>query len=101
MAITKAAFRNHEELFPNHKSTLKVTDPELVELFDNFAFDEVIAQSQLDAKTRVMLVLASTIGSHAISEFKVVADAALNVGVTSVEIKEIVSVGGSSSRSRS
>jgi 4-carboxymuconolactone decarboxylase len=90
MATTEAARRNHEELFPNHKSTLKVTDPELVELFDNFAFDEVIAQSQLDTKTRVMVVLASTIGSQAISEFKVLAGAALNVGVTPVEIKETV-----------
>jgi 4-carboxymuconolactone decarboxylase len=34
MAISKEAARNHEALFPNHKSTLKVTDPDLVELFD-------------------------------------------------------------------
>jgi 4-carboxymuconolactone decarboxylase len=90
MTITDAAHRNHEELFPNHNSTLKVTDPELIEIFDNFAFDEVIAESKLDTKTRVMLILAATIGSHAIGEFKVLAGAALNVGVTPVEIKEIV-----------
>jgi 4-carboxymuconolactone decarboxylase len=42
---------------------LKVTDPELIEVFDNFAFDEVIALSKLDTKTRVMLILASIIGS--------------------------------------
>ena len=34
MAISKEADRNHEALFPNRKSTLKVTDPEFVELFD-------------------------------------------------------------------
>jgi 4-carboxymuconolactone decarboxylase len=90
MAITEAAHRNYQELFPNHESTLKTTDPELIEIFDTFAFDDVIAQSKLDTKTRVMLVLASMIGSHAISEFKVLADAALNVGVTPVEIREIV-----------
>ena len=56
---TEAAHRNHDELFPNHKSTLKATDPELIEVFDNFAFDEVVAQSTLDPKTRVMLILAS------------------------------------------
>lgn len=28
MAITEAARRNHEELFPSHESTLKVSDPE-------------------------------------------------------------------------
>ncbi|MEH2436808.1 MAG: carboxymuconolactone decarboxylase family protein [Nostoc sp.] len=88
--ISEAAHKNHEELFPNHKSTLKVTDPELIEVFDNFAFDEVIAESKLDTKTRVMLILASIIGSQAVSEYRVMVDAALNVGVTPIEIKEIL-----------
>ena len=35
MSISETAQKNHEELFPNHKSTLKVTDPELIEVFDN------------------------------------------------------------------
>jgi len=59
MSITKAAQANHDELFPGHRSTLQVTDPEFVELFDNFAFDEVIAhgnplegQSTTTAETR-------------------------------------------------
>jgi len=60
---SEAAQRNHEELFPNHQSTLKLSDPELIEVFDNFAFDEVLAQSKLDTKTRVMMVLASLIAS--------------------------------------
>ena|SRR5215471_16112056 len=88
--ISEAARKNHEELFPNHKSTLKVTDPELIEVFDNFAFDEVLAHSKLDTKTRVILILASIIGSHAVSEFKIMVAAALNIGVTPIEIKEIL-----------
>jgi 4-carboxymuconolactone decarboxylase len=90
MNISAAAHQNHEELLPNYQSTMKITDPELIEVFDNFAFDEVIALSKLDAKTRVMLILASTIGSGAVSEYKVMTIAALNVGVTPVEIKEIL-----------
>ncbi|MBN3896420.1 MAG: carboxymuconolactone decarboxylase family protein [Nostoc sp. NOS(2021)] len=90
MRISEAAHKNHEELFPNHKSTLKETDPELIEVFDNFAFDEVIALSKLDTKTRVMLILASIIGSQAVSEYRVMVDAAINVGVTPIEIKEIL-----------
>ena len=43
LSISEAAHRNHEEWFPLHKSTLKITDPDLIEIFDNFAFDEVIA----------------------------------------------------------
>lgn len=88
--ISEAALRNHEELFPNHKSTLKNTDPELIEIFDNFAFDEIIAQSKLDTKTRVMLTLAAIIGANGVAEFRIMAGAALNVGVSPIELKEIV-----------
>ncbi|MEH2451007.1 carboxymuconolactone decarboxylase family protein [Nostoc sp.] len=69
---------------------MKETDPELIEVFDNFAFEEVIALSKLDTKTRVMLILASMIGSQAVSEYRVMVGAALNVGVTPIEIKEIL-----------
>lgn len=90
MSISETANKNHEELFPNHKSTLKVTDPELIEIFDNFAFDEVISYGNLDAKTRLMVILASLIASQTLSEYKVMLGAALNVGVTPIEVKEIV-----------
>jgi 4-carboxymuconolactone decarboxylase len=90
MSITESAKRNHEKWFPNHTSTLKVTDPEFVELFDNFAFDEVLAHSDLDDRTRLMTILAALIAAQALGEFKVMAGAALNLGVTPVELKEIV-----------
>ncbi|MDK2830460.1 MAG: 4-carboxymuconolactone decarboxylase [Methanolobus sp.] len=90
MRISETANRNHEELFPNHKSTLKVTDPELIEVFDNFAFDEVISYGNLDTKTRMMVILGTLIASQTLSEYKVMLGAALNVGVTPIEVKEIV-----------
>jgi 4-carboxymuconolactone decarboxylase len=90
MAISETAQKNHEELFPNHKSTLKVTDPEFIEVFDNFAFDEVLAYGNLDKKTRLMVILASLIAQHTLSKYKVMLGGALNVGVTPVEVKEIV-----------
>ena len=88
--LTETAIRNHEELFPKHESTLQTTDPELIEVFDNFAFDEVISYGDLDTRTRVMMILASTIASQALSEYKVMFGAALNVGVTPIEIKEVL-----------
>jgi len=90
MPITESARKNHERLFPNHQSQLKVSDPELVEIFDNFAFDEVIAQSKLETKTRVMLILAAIIGGQAIDEYKIMVGGALNASITPVEIKEIL-----------
>ena len=90
MNLTQAALRNHGELFPDHRSTLQISDPELIEIFDNFAFDEVWSYGTLDTKTRVMLILASSIASQALGEYTVMIGGALNVGVTPVEIKEIL-----------
>jgi 4-carboxymuconolactone decarboxylase len=90
MSMTETAIKNHEELFPDYKSTVKETDPELIEIFDNFAFDEVLSYGNLDARTRSMMILASTIASQSLSEYKMMTTAALNVGVTPVEIKEIL-----------
>ena len=90
MAPNERAQKNHDELFPGHVSTLAVTDPELIETFDNFAFDEVLRDSTLDARTRLMVQLASMIASQALREYRVMLGAALNVGVTPIEIKEIV-----------
>jgi 4-carboxymuconolactone decarboxylase len=88
--ISKVAQRNHDDLFPSHVSTLKVTDPELIEVFDNFAFDEVFQYGDLDARTRLMVQLSAMIASQALGEYRVMLGAALTVGVTPVEVKEIV-----------
>jgi 4-carboxymuconolactone decarboxylase len=67
-----------------------VTDPELIEIFDNFAFDEVLRDSKLPIKTRLILQLAAIIASQAVREYKAMMAAALNVGVTPVEVKEVL-----------
>jgi 4-carboxymuconolactone decarboxylase len=90
MRISETALKNHEGLFPNRKSKLMETDPELVEVFDNFAFDEVLGYGNLDARTRLMVILASMIASQALGEYKVMLGGALNIGVTPIEVKEIV-----------
>jgi 4-carboxymuconolactone decarboxylase len=90
MNISETAHKNHEELWPGYESKAGATDTELIEVFDNFAFDEVLAHDNMDIKTRVLMIMASTIGSQALTEFRMMANAALNVGATPVEIKEIV-----------
>jgi 4-carboxymuconolactone decarboxylase len=90
MSVSEAAQRNHDELLPGRVSTLKVTDPELIEYFDNLAFDEVFRYGSLDTKTRLTVQLASIIACQALSEYRVMLGAALTVGVTPVEVKEIV-----------
>jgi 4-carboxymuconolactone decarboxylase len=90
MAISEEAQRNHDQLFPNHKSTLKVTDPELIAIFDNWAFGEVLKDGTLDTRSRLVVLLAAIIACQAVNEYRVMLGEALNVGVTPVEVKEIV-----------
>ena len=66
------------------------TDPEFMERFENFAFDEVVKQDDLDDKTRFMAILAALLGCQGSDMFRVMLPAALNLGVTPVEAKEIV-----------
>ena len=95
MAMTDFAKAYHEKMFPGHASEFCETDPEFIELFDNFAFDEVIHMPDIggkavDDRTRHMAILATLLGCQGVDEFRVMVPAAMNLGVTPVEIKEIV-----------
>lgn len=90
MAITDAAKQYHEKMFPGVPSSLLDTDPEFMERFYNFAYDEVVNQDDLDGRTRFMAILAALLGCQGVEEFHCQMEAALNFGVTPVEIKEIV-----------
>ena len=88
--LTADAIRNHEEWWPDYKSKVKLTDPELIEVFDNFAFDDVFKDSNLDTKTKTLITMASNIAVGATSEYRMMIRAALNVGATPVEVKEVL-----------
>lgn len=79
-------------MFPGYVSDFLRTDPEFIERFYNFAFGEVINQegAQLDDKTRYLVILATLLGCQGIDGFKAMLPAALNFGVTPVEVKETV-----------
>jgi len=90
MAVTEKAKQYHEKMFPGYVSKFLETDPEFIEFFDNFAFDEVVNQDDLEDRTRMMAILAILIGCQGIDEYKAMLPAALNFGVTPVEAKETV-----------
>lgn len=74
----------HTELFE--------TDPEFVEFFENFAFDEVVKEKNatLDNETRIMTILSTLLGCQGIDEFKIMVKEALNIKISPVKIKEII-----------
>lgn len=94
MAISNFAKEYHEKMFPGYVSEFLETDPEFIERFDNFAFDEVINMpdiggKEVDGRTRHIAILATLLGCQGTHEFRAMLTAALNFGVTPVQIKEI------------
>jgi len=88
--LSETAIKNHEELWPDYKSKAAQTDPELIEIFDNWAFDEVVNHDSIDVKLRTMMIMGSCIAQGALTEYKIFVNAALNVGVSPVQIKEVL-----------
>lgn len=92
MSLTENARKYHERMFPGYESAAIKKDPEFIERFDNFAYDEVVNQpgQELPDKTRWMAILSTLIGSQAVVMYERLLPAAMNFDVTPVEIKEIV-----------
>ncbi len=68
------------------------TDPEFMESFEHFAFDEVVNEKgqQLDDSTRYMSILAGLIGCQGLDAYKEILPEALDSGITPIMAKEIV-----------
>lgn len=68
------------------------TDPEFMESFEHFAFDEVVNEKgqQLDDSTRYMSILAALIGCQGLDAYKEILPKALDSGITPIMAKEIV-----------
>ena len=81
-----------EKMCLRETSNLMQTDPEFAERLYNFAFDEVVNEPGmgLDDKTRFMAILSTLLGCQGLDAYKQQAEAALNFGLTPVELKEIV-----------
>lgn len=95
MNLTTTAKQNHAKLFgnasANASNSLAKTDPEFIENYANFAFDEVFAESKsIDLQTRLKLILAALIAVQGKAEFRTMLTSALKNGVSPIEIKEII-----------
>lgn len=68
------------------------TDPEFMERFEHFAFEEVVKEpgQQLEETTRHMAILATLLGCQGTDEFRLELSRALDAGITPVMAKEII-----------
>ena len=64
------------------------TDPELAEVFGNFAFDETQRYGDLDLKHRILVTMACAVVLHSEGLFQMTLRAAFANGITPTEIKE-------------
>lgn len=89
MNITEKAMDNCKKLFPNMEIENNY-DEELMEILLNFNLDEIQEYDHLDDKTRQILILAASIAVQTPKRYEDFVNVALNVGVSSIEIKEIL-----------
>ena len=78
-----------KDLFDNFERIEK-NDPEFHEIFENFAYDEVLEYSNLDEKETVLVILASLIACQSPKAFKKILLSSINKYITPEEVKELL-----------
>lgn len=90
MSRTEICKQNYRRLFNGEALTDAGNDPEMMKMLQKYIFGEVFAVGSLDIKNREMLTVVSLSAQQALPQLKAHANAALNVGVTPIELRETV-----------
>lgn len=90
MSRTEICKQNYRRLFNGEALTDAGNDPEMMKMLQKYIFGEVFAVGSLDIKTREILTVVSLSAQQALPQLKAHANAALNVGVTPIELRETV-----------
>ncbi|WP_047152979.1 carboxymuconolactone decarboxylase family protein [Aneurinibacillus tyrosinisolvens] len=80
----------YKQLFGNGISPAYATDPDFQDILSHFIFGEVFYQGNLDDKQRELITLVVLATNQTLPQLKAHVHAALNIGLTPVEIKEAV-----------
>ena len=80
----------YKQLFGNGVPAAYATDPDFQDILSRFIFGEVFYQGNLDDKQRELITLVVLVTNQTLPQLKGHVVAALNVGLTPVEIKEAV-----------
>ncbi|MGG3693724.1 carboxymuconolactone decarboxylase family protein [Heyndrickxia ginsengihumi] len=80
----------YKQLFGDGVPNAYATDPDFQDILSRFIFGEVFYQGNLDDKQRELITLVVLTANQTLPQFKAHVGAALNVGVTPVEIKEAI-----------
>lgn len=80
--------KNYEKLFNSDWNPNVGSDPEMMAILQKYIFGEVFTVGNLDMKTREMLTVSSLAVQQTLPQLKAHINAALNVGVTPLEVRE-------------
>ena len=82
--------QNYRTLFGGEALTGQGTDPEMMDILQKFIFGEVFQTGELTLKQREMITCITLATMHTLPQLKAHAGAALNVGVTPEELREVM-----------
>ncbi|HYK54886.1 MAG TPA: carboxymuconolactone decarboxylase family protein, partial [Flavisolibacter sp.] len=78
--------KKYQELFGQQILASK-TDPELMNILQRLIFGDVFYTGNLDDKTRELITITALTANQTLPQLKVHTNAALNIGVSPVEIR--------------
>lgn len=82
--------QNYHTLFGGEALTGQGTDPEMMDILQKFIFGEVFQMGNLTLKQREMITCITLATMQTLPQLKAHAGAALNVGVTPEELREVM-----------
>lgn len=82
--------QNYRTLFSGEALTGQGTDPEMMDILQKFIFGEVFQTGNLTLKQREMITCITLATMQTLPQLKAHAGAALNVGVTPEELREVM-----------
>ena len=90
MTRTDICKKNYNLLFGGEALSAVGDDPEMLAILQKYIFGEVFTVGELDMKTREMLTVTSLAVQQTLPQLKAHINAALNIGVTPVELREAI-----------
>lgn len=81
---------NYNKLFGGEALTKTGSDAEMMAILQKYIFGEVFTVGELDMKTREMITVVSLSTQQTLPQLKAHINAALNVGVSPVELREAI-----------
>jgi 4-carboxymuconolactone decarboxylase len=90
MNRVERAKQKYEELFQQIQSVSNSDDPELMTILQRFIFGEVFYIGDLNDTTRELITITALVTNQTLPQLKAHTNAALNIGVKPIEIREVV-----------